>query len=195
MKLRGFSTAIAITALCAAVVFRTGSAEPPAKNTGQDSLEMRYARLRLRMAEIGLEKARRMNQKVAGALPADLVAQYADDVTVAKAQVQNTMRAGGSELFQSWIVRAEMALQAAKVGASNATRTEQRTPGTYDPIDIERRHLAADLAQLRLDRGKSLLNASPDAKLQWVVDMVDDELARLKKRTALLVQVQGPSDL
>ena len=126
-----------------------------------------------------------MNQKVAGALPADLVAQYADDVTVAKAQVQNTMRAGGSELFQSWIVRAEMALQAAKASASNATRTEQRTPGTYDPIDIERRHLTADLAQLRLDRGKSLLNASPDAKLQWVVDMVDDELARLKKRTAV----------
>ena len=46
-----------ITALCAAIAFRAGLAEPPAKGAGQDSLEMRYARLRLRMAEIGLEKA------------------------------------------------------------------------------------------------------------------------------------------
>jgi hypothetical protein len=156
---------------------------------------LRSAKLRLRVAEISLEKAKKTNERVAGTLPADLVAQYSDDVAVAKAELANASHSIGTELLQGWILRAEMAYRSGVMIYNNAARTEQRTPGTYEPIDLERLKLTAELAQLQVERGKSLADASPEAKLQWVTDMVDDELMRLKKRTALLFQTRGPSDL
>ena len=89
----------------------------------------------------------------------------------------------------------ELALRSAEHLYKNAERAEKGTPGTYQPIDIERLRLAVEAAQLQVERGRSLIKASPEAKLQWVVDVMSDELLRVKKRTSLLVQVQGPSEL
>ncbi len=136
-----------------------------------------------------------MNKKVPGTIPGDLIAQYADDVEIAKLQLQATQRAGGADPLQEWLLRVELALRSAEHLYKNAERAENGTPGTYQPIDIERLRLAVEAAQLQVERGRSLVKASPEAKLQWVVDVMSDELLRVKKRTSLLVQVQGPSEL
>jgi hypothetical protein len=194
-NLRRFVLVIGMVGLCGVLAYRAWSAEPKGGDAKEESFGTRYARLRLRMAEVALDKAKQMNQKVPGTLPADLMSQFSQDVSVAKVQLQNSTRADGGDLLLGWIARAEMTLNDAKMKLNSATRTEQRTPGTYEPIDIERLRLSAELAQLQLDRGKSLIDASADAKLQWIVDMVDDELLRLKKQSALLFQTRGPSDL
>ncbi len=195
MTFRRFAIALGVLALCTALGYRAGSAEPKADDSKKDSLEVRCAKLQLRLAELGLEKAQNTNRRVARTIPLQLVAQYADDVAVAKIELENASREPGAKLLEGWILRAEMAYRTAQNIYVNAAKTEKRTPDTYEPIDLERMKATAELAQLQVERGKSLVDASPDAKLQWVTDMVDDDLMRLKKQTALLFQDRGPTDL
>ena len=86
------------------------------------------------------------------------------------------------------MLRAELARHVAEGKLKRATEANQRVPGVVSASELERLRLEVEIAQMRLERGQSLVDASADAKLQWQVDLLSDELARVKEQTYLLGQ-------
>jgi hypothetical protein len=70
---------------------------------------------------------------------------------------------------------------------------DRRAPGTFVLMDIERFRFSAEIAKPQFERGRSLAKAPLEAKLQWQVDMLHDEMANLKSRTSIIGQNRGPS--
>ena len=188
MNIRRLVTAAGVLAIFGLSLYHSGSIAPAAVDARQDSVAARYARAQLRLAELTLQKAQTMNQKVAGTLVGSMVSQLADDVEFAKLQVQATTRSGEVDPLQACMQRAELSLHLAEARLKRATEANQRVPGTVQPIDLERLRLGVEVAQLRLESGRSIADATPNAKLQWQIDMLNEELSLIKQKTYLLGQ-------
>lgn len=153
--------------------------EPPRKD--QESLEVRYARAQLALAEANLHKVLRMNLRVRGAVPREVAAEYQQDIEIAETRLQAAKGGDGRIPFQAWLRRAESLVGSAELQWKNALATNRRTPGTVDSIDVERLRLRAEVARLNLERGQLLVDASTEAQLQWQVDLLDNEVQRLNE--------------
>jgi hypothetical protein len=174
---------IAVAALRAA-----GSAEPATKSDFKESLDLRIAQAHLRLAELALEKAQAMNRRVPGTLTGSTIALFVDDVEYAKLQVQSVSKEGGPDAFQACLDRAAMAVRLTENKYQKAAEANRRSPGVLQPADLERWQLAAEVARLELEKGKQLAGASSEAKLQWQLEMLTEEMAQVKQQTHLLGQ-------
>jgi hypothetical protein len=192
MNVRRLAALVGTVAICGVLAYRAGSPAPAAE-AKQESFGVRYARAQLGLAEATLRKAQDMNRKIAETIPTAMVAQFTDEVEAAKAQLQSAQRGDDDATFDGWVRQAEFTAQAAETRLKNATQIERRAPGTFVPMDIERFRFSAEIAKLQFERGRSLAKAPLEAKLQWQVDMLHDEMAGLKSRTSIIGQNRGPS--
>jgi hypothetical protein len=188
MNHRRLVAVTSILAICGALAYRSGTAAPPANTPPQESLDVRYARAQLKFAELTLQKAQDMNRKVPGTLIGGLIARFADEVEFAKLRLQSAMRPEGIDALQACVQRAELARRLAENRLKKSIEANQRAPGIVPASELERIKLEVEIAQLRVERGKSLADATPDAKLQWQLEMLNDDLARVSEQTYLLGQ-------
>lgn len=161
-----------------------GAAGPAAETQGpgkQESPEAYYGRMRFQLAEANLRRVRRMNQRVAGAVPSEIVLEYQQDVEVARTRWQDAMRGGSGDPFQGWLRRAEAMVRSAEMQWKNAMAANQRVPGTVDPTDVEYLRLRYEVARLQRDRGQSLVDKPLDAQLAWQFSLLDDQVQRLNE--------------
>jgi hypothetical protein len=154
----------------------------------QDSLPVRLAKAQLRLAELTLQKAQQFNRKVPNTISAPLMAQFADDLETAKAQLQIVTATGSIDGYKTWLIRAELALRTAEGKLKKATEANQISRGAVDPTDVERLRLSVEVAALRWERGKSLESANNAERLQWELEMLGDGLARVTQQTIVLSQ-------
>lgn len=177
-----------LIALTSGLAYRAGTAAQPAKANDKDSLAVRYAQAQLRLAELTLQKAQSLNQKMANTITPAMVSVFTDDVEFAKSQLQAVKSTGKLDSYQGLLRRAELGLRSAEQSLKKLTEADKLVPGTFDASDIERLKLNVELAKVRLERGKTLANADPQAKLQWQVELLNDDVARLKEQQAMIVQ-------
>jgi hypothetical protein len=144
-----------------------------------ESLALRSAKAKLRLAELNLKRVQRSNQRVAGAVPADIVAEYRQDVDVAKARVEIAAK-GQENTFPVWLLAAEAAAKAAEARWQSARAANQRQPGTVDDLDLDRLKARVEIAQLAMLEGRTLADKPAEAQLQWQVNFLKDEVARLQ---------------
>jgi hypothetical protein len=156
---------------------------PPPKKPATESLELRYARAQLQLAEANLERVNESNKQLERTVPSSIVAEYLDDVRVAKARVQETTASRSANAFQVWLTRAEAERRAAETTWHKATTVNESAPNTFVPIDVERFRLRAEVARLQLERGQLLIGGTPEAQLQWQSDLLDNQVQRLKEET------------
>jgi hypothetical protein len=159
--------------------------QPPApKDTTPESVEVRYARAQLALAEANLKRVQQSNSKVARAVPGSVVDEYQNDVQVAKTRLaQATAGSAGNE-FQYWLQRATAEQKAAETRWKNAVAANARVQGTFDPLDVERFRLRAEAAKLQVERGQALASAGREVQLQWELDLLDNQVQRLKEETS-----------
>jgi DNA repair exonuclease SbcCD ATPase subunit len=162
------------------VGFLSFPAQPEEAGTEQ-SLEVRYAQAQLRLAEVNLKRVERMNQRVPRSVPGDMVAEYREDVEVAKLRLENLASGKGENDFQVWLRRAEEAAQSAEARLRSGMAVNQRAPGTLDALELERLRLRAELARLRLARGQALADQPRETQVQWQLDYLSDEVQRLNQ--------------
>lgn len=146
-----------------------------------ESVEVRYARAQVALAEANLKRVEESNRRVARAVPSTVVAEYRSGVEVAKARLAAATagRSGGE--FQVWLGRAEAESRAAETAWKSATAANDRAAGTFAAIDLERFRLRAEVARLQLERGQALAGAGREAQLEWEVDLLDNQVQRLKE--------------
>jgi hypothetical protein len=158
-----------------------GPAGRPSDSPEHPTLDVDYAKVQVQLAEANLKSVRQMNRRLPGAVSAEVVAQYQQDVEVANACLQGIMRGNGDGQFPTWLRGAEMAVKAADDGWRKAVAANQRMPGTVEPLDIERLRLRAELARLQLEQGRALVGKSREAQLQWQVNLLHDQVRRLNE--------------
>ncbi len=165
-----------------------------ASDNKQDSLDVRIARAQLSLAEATLRKAQDQNRRVGETISGGLLAQFTDAVQVARAQLEAAESASGGDSLAAWIRRAEASVREAENRWKRAAEVNRLSAGTVAAIDVERLRLTVEIAKLQVERGKALADASTEAKLHWQVDVLNDEVARLKSQTGVLLQNRGPTD-
>jgi hypothetical protein len=158
-----------------------GQAPPAAGDKPAESIEVRYARAQLKLAEVNLNRVEQSNRRVSGAVPSSVVAEYQHDVEVAKARLEQATAAQAGGEFQVWLQRAVAEQKASETSWKKALAANRRMAGTFGPLEIERFQLRAEVARLLLERGQSLAHSGREAQLQWQIELLDNQVQRLKE--------------
>jgi hypothetical protein len=153
-------------------------------DTKSESVEVRYARAQVQLAETNLKRLEQSNKRMPRSVPSSIVAEYQRDVQVSKTRRKQATAGQTASDFQVWLQRAEAERKTAESAWSNATAANARAPGTFQPLDVERFRLRAEVAKLQLERGQMLANSGHEAQLQWEIDMLDNQVQRLKDDTS-----------
>jgi hypothetical protein len=174
--------AILVTALYLCWVGQVQQTDPP-RSSAPDSVDVRYARAQLQLAEANLKRVEQSNQQMERTVPSSVVAEYRHDVQVAKLRLDRASAGRPADQFAVWLQRADAERQAAETALNNANAANKSVPGTIVPIDIERFRLRSEVAKLQLERGQSLVNAGHEAQLQWEVEVLDNQVQRLNEES------------
>ena len=176
-----FCILLAITCLLVDAPDR-GAAPPTAATASPgptEELAVQYARAQLHLAEANLKRVRQMNERVKRAVPDSVVADLEHDTQVARLELEQAEKPEASE-FTVWLRRAEMAWKSTESNWRRGVAANQRS-AVFDPLDIERFRLRAEVARLQYERGKALAKGSRDDQLQWELDVLHDEVQRVKQ--------------
>jgi hypothetical protein len=172
-------TEILVTVVCLGQLSHTRAPS----NTISESIEVRYARAQTQLAEANLNRVEQSNKRVARSVPSSVVAEYQRDVKVAKTRLEQATAGRAASEFQVWLQRAEAEQKTAETTLKNAMAVNGHAPGTFDPLDIERFRLRAEVAKLQLERGQKLADSGLEAQLQWKIDLLDNQVQRLKEES------------
>jgi hypothetical protein len=179
---RSLLVGVAIVALYA--VATAGPPAQPKAKAAPESLDVRVARARLQLAEANLKRVEETNRKVARAVTGNTVAEFRADVAVAKARLDLAIAGGQKNDFQGWLRDAEAAAKSAETQWQSALEANRRTPRTVNPLDVERLRLRFELARAQVERGRALADKSAVEQTEWRVDLLADEVQRLKEEVA-----------
>jgi small-conductance mechanosensitive channel len=164
---------------------------PAPSRPTSESVEVRYGRAQLQLAEANLDRVNQSNKQLERSVPSSIVAEYQDDVRVAKTRLQQATAGRSADEFQVWLERAEAEWRSAQTTWTNAKEVNRSAPDTFVPIDVERFRLRAEVAKLQLERGQALAGAGREAQLQWQSDLLDNQVQRLKEETRYGTQSVG----
>ena len=172
--------------LLAAALFWAAQAPPPAPRdaAAEESLELRYARVRLELAEANLKRVEQMNKKLDRTVPSSVVADFKNDVTEANLQFRQATQEAPADPLVIWLRRAESSFQSATTRWKNAVAANRRVPDTIPALDVDRFRLRAEVARLQWQRGQELTKAPREQQLAWQVDLLNDEMELLKEETS-----------
>jgi hypothetical protein len=173
------------TAIIILLISQLGAPPKPAPSDAADeSVELRYARAQLQLAEASLKRVQQINSRLARSVPVSVVAEFEQSVAVAKTKMQLAQAGNDKDGFQVWLRRAEVAWKSADTTWKNSAAVNKRAPGTFEVLDIERFRLRAELTRLQFERGQLLAGASREAQVQWQLDGLNYEVERLKEESS-----------
>src|SRR4051812_21232548 len=94
--------------LLAGIFFFGEIAPTPAPNgSPSEGLEVRYARAQLQLAEASLKRVQQGNKQIERSVPSSVVAEYQQDVQVAKTRLEQASAGRAAREFQVWLQRAD----------------------------------------------------------------------------------------
>jgi multidrug resistance efflux pump len=184
MNARKLAIVLGIVLIAAVELGRAIPIVSAAKDAPEENLDVRYAQAQLELAQANLRKVERANERFPKTLSAFVIGEYARDLAIAKAQLENAKRGGDAEMFQTWLERAQSNVKSAESIYENALSTNRRQPNSVDSLDLERLRLRLEVMRLQLQRGQSLAAGSHEQKMQWQITVLNDEVARLKEQTS-----------
>jgi hypothetical protein len=141
--------------------------------------EAHYAEVKLALAEANLRKVELINERVRNAVSAHVLAEFRSEIQVAKFKLERA-RQGDENPFPAWLLRVKTNYETARAFWQDAVAANQRVPGTIDPVDVERMRLRTELYRIHYARGRAVADASTEAQLAWHLNVMNDEIERLK---------------
>jgi exonuclease VII large subunit len=157
--------------------------EPPAPEGAakpSESLEVRYARTQVELAQANLKRVESKNKRIANVVASNVVEQYRQDVEVAQSQLDDAQQ-GSRKSFDVWLRAAEANWKAADTAWRSAVVANKQAAGAVNPLDVERLRLRTQLYRIDLERGQALVDQPREAQLEWRVSVMNDEMERLKE--------------
>ncbi len=175
---------LVLTAVC----FAASPLEEPASTATGDaerssveSVDVQYCRAQLQLAETNLQRLRKMNRRVPRTVPSTLIAERQDDVATAQVRLRQAEAGARGNEFSAWLRRARADFSEAETTWKKALAVNRRSAGTIDAIDVKRFRLRAEVYRLQYRRGLALADAPREAQLGWRVELLANELERVKQ--------------
>jgi hypothetical protein len=189
MNLRRLASVAALVVLGVVLGRATGSvAQDEKAKQDPDKLAVQAAEAQLKIAEMNLARMKELNSKVRGTLITGMVEQFSDEVDLAKLELEVTKKYPGGDSYRATVERMRLALRAAEARAARALKMYETAPEITTRGDVERARQSAVIADLQLQRGLALENATPQRQLEWQMDVYSSELDRVRIYSYLLGQ-------
>jgi hypothetical protein len=175
---------ILVAAVCFAIKLPAEPAVPAADaqpNAADESLDVRYCRAQLQLAEANLQRVQRVNRRVPRTIPASVVAEQQHDVETARMRLRQAEAGGLEDEFAVWLDRAGADYKEAQARWRSAVAANQRSTGTFDDAEVERFRLRGEVYRLQYARGQALAKAPRDEQVAWRIELLTNELERVKE--------------
>jgi hypothetical protein len=153
-----------------------------AQTDARDDLQIEYAQARMALAEINLQQAEGINNRVRGAVAANVVNEYRRDVAVARRHLESLHSGREDDEFQLWLRRAEASHQSALAQWKSAKAVNARVPRAFDRLEVRRLELHAKLGRLLVEQGKALADAPRNDQVAWQLEVLANETQRLNEK-------------
>lgn len=188
MNARRLAAVVVILAIGVTLGRTAGTAADDDAKKTKESLAQECAEFQLKLAEMNLARAQELNKKVPGTLIGGMMQQFADEVERERAELELVKKSPQGDPYQACIERLTLALRSAEQRAKLGLATHEKAPSVVTKDDVERMRLVAMITDLQLQRGDALADASPEEKLQWQLEVMSDDLDRVRVYTYLLGQ-------
>jgi hypothetical protein len=153
----------------------------PLSKDEAESLEVRYCKAQLQLAEANLQRVEKLNRKVARTVPAAVVDEQRHDVDIARLRLRAAEAGTAGDEFAVWLSRAQADYREAETRWKSALAANQRSAGTFDAAEVERFRLRSQLYRWQYARGQALAKATPDEQLAWRIELVTNQMQRIKE--------------
>jgi hypothetical protein len=146
-----------------------------------EPLDVRYCRAQLELAEANLARLDSLNRKIPRSVPESIVVEYKHDVAAARVRLERAQAGAGQDEFAAWLRRAKGDYDEAASRWKIAVAVTRQSRTAFDPQDVERFRLRAEVYRLQYERGLALAEAPREAQLEWRVELLANELERVKE--------------
>jgi hypothetical protein len=167
-------------------------AEPGTKpaTEANESLEVRYARAYLQLAQADLQIAVEENKKVPGTYPEAAIEPLRRVVAIAEEQLKHALGESAHDLHSVHIRQAEAAVAEAESDLQRTLAANRRLPGLVDPTQLHRAHLRVEVAKLALAKARAVNAHNLPEHMQWQLEELRMELLQLQSQVQKLLAVQ-----
>lgn len=169
-----------------------GSAAALADETKKDEakkeepLDVRYARLFLKQAQIDLERALEINRRMPGSFQSVIIDSLRATVSVAQDWLDEALAESKSADFNPCLKTADSLAKTARDNYSKIQEIERLAPKSVNPSDLERAKVALELAEIRIQRAKAVDVKSPTSVMQMQIDLLREQMVEMYTEVAKL---------
>jgi hypothetical protein len=165
--------------------------DPPAAGSdGSDSpteevtdVQIRYALAKLKLAELDLQRAVKLNRPVSNSIGALEITRLTNHVRLMQRQVEIAQGKPQSSAREVALVAAELARETAQADLDAALAANKRTEGAIKEINIKRLEAKLEIAEIRLELFRNPTYVpSPIDEMQWHIDQLTEQLIDLRHR-------------
>ena len=148
-----------------------------------DGLQLRYAMARLKLAELDLQRAVKLNRPTPNAIGGLEITRLTNHVRLMQRQLEIAQGKPQSSARELGLAVAELAAETARADLDAARAANKRSPRAVKEINIQRLETMVEIAELRLElyRNPSYV-PSPIDEMQWHIDQLTEQLIDLRHR-------------
>ena len=150
------------------------------------SLRERQAETFLRLQEAKLKQAEALNRRVANTVAEEDIKSMRLDVELGKQLLASARRGEKSGLKSVYMRLAENAVLSAESHLTKAKEVRQTIPSMFSDLDMEVLQLKVEKTKLNLAAGEKALAGSIEDELRWKVDLLYEEVLRLRSEVKML---------
>jgi hypothetical protein len=96
------------------------------------NLELAYAEAQFKLAEVSLKKLELTNQRFPRTISSSVIADYAEDLAIAKAQLDSARQGADADLFLGWVRRVESNMKTPALAQLISVSQERSIHWTYN---------------------------------------------------------------
>ncbi len=148
----------------------------------EESANLRYVRTALELARIRLQEAKEANQRIQHTFPDTVLSRLDQNIRVAEERLNAVLDPSIRAFHAENLLLAQHAVDDAKDEHQRAIQANKKAPGSVGKTRLERLRLELEAARLNLEREQGLGedSAARLTEVQWQMDMLRDEVRRLR---------------
>jgi hypothetical protein len=152
------------------------------KSTNWDALKLRCAEANFELAQARLAQAESENKLAAGTITPDTVELLQAGVKLTGEQLQQLQGKGGADAFAPQIAAAASLVQALESDHNESLQANKLQPGSVAEPQLRREQAEINVAKARLAALQSLPQQPLEARLEWEISQLQDDIRALWAR-------------
>jgi hypothetical protein len=163
------------------------NADPPITNTTSsepaavESLDVRYARSHLELAELDLRRALEWNKRMPGLFSDRTIAYLRKHVEIDGEQLSQSIAQQNPDVHEIYIRGAEAAVELADADVQRRQVIYKSFPDNFHALELDRAIAVAKVAKLCLERTVAKKSSTDTlSQLQWQVDELRNQLLEIQ---------------